>query len=125
MKLIEFNIGSNTINIQRSFLGTECVYVNQILASKKSTLFGTTHNLKIDGIDYTIKYTVKNWLKKLTGTPTFELVSEGDIVSEYRISNSIFFSIQFILSLIIFYAIGIIFWTVIESAKRGFVFNAY
>jgi hypothetical protein len=125
MKLIEFKVNSNVVKIERNFLGNERVFVNDLLVSKKRTLFGTNHNIKIENLDYTIKYTVKDWWKKWTGKPAFELISGETIISEYRIQNSMFFSIQFILSLILFYGIGIVFWALIESAKRGFVFNAH
>ncbi len=125
MKLTKFNIGANIIKIERNFLGTEYVYLNDSLSSRKRTLFGTTHNLKIDGIDYSIKYTVKDWFKNWTGKPAFELISGERIVSEHKITNSLFFSMQFMLSLVIFYAISLVLWMFIESAKRGFVLDAY
>lgn len=124
MKLIEFKIGENKVNIERSILGIETVFVNDLPISKKRTLLGTSHNISVENVKYTIKYTVKNWWKEWTGKPTFELISGKTVISEYRILNATFFSIQFILSLIVFYIIITLFMTFIESAKRGFIFNA-
>ncbi|QCE42783.1 hypothetical protein [Psychroserpens sp. NJDZ02] len=125
MKLIEFKIESDIVKIERNFFGNERVFVNELLVSKKRTLFGTNHNIKIGNLDYEIKYTVKDWWKKWTGKPTFLLLSGETVISEYKIKNSMFFSIQFTLSLIVFYGISIIVFAVIDSAKRGFVFNAH
>lgn len=125
MKLLEFNIDEKKLEIKRNFFGKECVFVDTKLVSKKIALFGTSHNVEIDGKKYELKYTIKDTWKNLTGKPTFQINSEGTLLSEHYIKNSSFLTIQFILGFIIIYCIYLIVMMIIESAKNGFTYNAY
>jgi len=125
MKLLELNIDDKKLVIKRSFFGKESVFIDNKVISQKRTLFGTNHNVEINGTKYELKYTVKDAWKKLLGKPIFQINSEGILVSEHYIKNNSFLRIQFILGLIASYCIYLIVTMIIESAKNGFVFNAH
>jgi hypothetical protein len=125
MKLLELIINRKTLEIKRNIFGNETVLVDNTIVSRKRTLFGTSHSIQIDGQNYELKYTVKHAWKKLTGKPTFEINSNGALLSEHRIKNGSFLTFQFLIGLIATYCFYLIIMLIIESAKNGFVYNAH
>ncbi|MFZ6665186.1 hypothetical protein [Peijinzhouia sedimentorum] len=125
MKLLELIINRKKLEIKRSILGNETVFLDNKLVSRKRTLFGTSHNIEIAGQNYELKYAVKSAWKKLTGQPTFQINSNGVLLSEHNIKNSSFLTIQFLIGLIATYFMYLIIMMIIESAKNGFVYDAH
>ena len=125
MKLLESVINGKKLEINRNLFGKEKVFVDGKIVSKKQNLFGSNHNIRIDGKEYELKYTVKDAWKRLTGKPMIRINSNGALVTEQQIQNRSYFTIQFILSLIVMYSAYLILNMIIESAKNGFVHHAY
>lgn len=125
MKLIEFEIQNKKVLLQRNLIGTETISVDGEVINKKWNLFNTNHNFRLNNKDYNFKYIYKNGWKKIIGTPTFQLSSNDSIVSEYKIKNIPYLTFQFGLGLLITYVAISLLFLLIESAKRGFVFDAH
>lgn len=125
MKLLESVINGKKLEINRNLFGKEKVFVDGKIVSKKQNFFGSNHNIQIDGKNYELKYTVKDAWKRLTGKPIIQINSNGALVTEKQINNRSYFALQFILGFIVLYSAYLILNMIIESAKNGFVHNAY
>ncbi|MDY7396993.1 hypothetical protein UMM65_17240 [Aureibaculum sp. 2210JD6-5] len=99
--------------------------MNNKLVSQKRTLFGTNHNIEINGTEYDLKYTIKDAWKRLTGKSVIQINSEGALISEHSIKNRAFLTTQFIIGFILMYCSYLILMMIIESAKNGFVHYAH
>ncbi|MGR7812065.1 hypothetical protein [Lacinutrix undariae] len=125
MKLVEFEIENKNVLIERNIIGTETISIDNEVINKKWNLFNTNHNFKINNAHYNIKYVYNDGWKKFIGKPVFQLNSNKNVISEQQVQNMPYLFFQFGFGLIVTYALISIIFIFIESAKRGFVFNAH
>ena len=125
MKLIALTVDGKSLEVNRTLLGSETVYLDGNLVSKKQTLFGTTHTIEVNNKKYDLKYRVKNPWKSFVGKPIFQINSEGVLISENHIENRTFLSIQLLIGFIFTFCCYLILEMIINSAKNGFVFYAH
>lgn len=125
MKLITLTVDGKNLEVNRTLLGSETVYLDGNLVSKKQTFFGTTHTIEINNKKYNLEYRVKSPWKSLVGKPIFQINSEGVLISENHIENRAFLSIQIFIGFIFTLCCYLILEMIINSAKNGFVFYAH
>jgi hypothetical protein len=125
MRLLELIIKGKKLEICRNLLGKETVLIDNKIVSHKQTFSGTSHNIEIEGQNYELKYKVKKRWKGLFGSPTFEINSDGALLSEHEIKNKSFITIQFLIGLIITFCTYLILKMLIEAAQNGFFYNEY
>ncbi|MEP2937558.1 MAG: hypothetical protein ABJM06_09495 [Gilvibacter sp.] len=125
MKLIEFKIENKHVLIERNLIGTETLSIDDKVINKKWNLFTTQHTFKLNDTDYNIEYVYKDGWKKFIGKPIFQLTSNKNVIAEQQVDNKPYLAFQIGLGLIVTYALISLLFIFIESAKRGFVFNAH
>ncbi|SMG51823.1 hypothetical protein SAMN05661096_03822 [Marivirga sericea] len=125
MRLLELNIGGKQLEINRTFWGKETVLLDEHIVSQKRNIIGTSHKIEIAGQIYELKYIVKNAWKKLTGEPTIQINSEGELVSEHKINHKSFLRLQFFIGLVAMYATYLIVHKIVELAQNGFFLHEY
>ncbi len=123
MRLLKLIIEGKKLEINRNLFGKETVLVDNEKVSCKRTISGTNHNIEIEGQNYELKYVVKDALKKLTGSPTFQISSNGALVSEHTIKNRSFLTLQFLIGLFLTTCIFLILKMIIKAAQNGFYYE--
>ncbi len=125
MRLLELIIKGKKLEINRTLLGKETVLLDEHIVSQKRTITGSSHKIEIEGQIYELKYIVKNAWKKMTGDPTIQINSEGELLSEHRINNKSFLRLQFFIGLVAMYSTYLIVHKIVEAAQNGFFLYEY